>query len=207
MAKIKFPRATAVVLDSDRKLGHLVARRLRLTLPNAKVLAFSERTAAWQRLRRQRALEPYVFVTDTIGVLPRANSFVQKVASSYPRSSIVLFSGRVSLEQVVNLQNDKRIIDRYVNKEDKDSVNRVVQIAQECFGLYEQDTVLDSLRQYLAQCRYPRAPFTQIGSKDYSLVDIYWEIVIKSDVGDVMERVWRSLLVKAALLEETGVEK
>lgn len=206
MAKSQLPQPAVVVLDPDRPLANAVARRLRSDLPGVKVIAFRDRSAAWQALKAQRKLELHVVITDTIGVLPRARCFVRWVARSYPRCKIVLFAGEASSEDVVSLQNDQRLIDRYVKKDY--GIDKLAEVARDYSALYQQDPILDSLRRYLGQCRYPQASFMQMGSKKYSLVDIYWEIVRKSDVGILMEDVWRSLLIKAALVEErTGVEK
>ena len=202
------PKAAAVVLDSDKRLAQVVARRLRTAIEGVRVLAFSNTSLAWQTLRKHPMLEPYIVVTDLIGVLPRARCFVGRLVRKYPRSKIVLFSGRATPEDVVGLQNRDKIINRYVKKDQGGGIDELVKTAQECFLLYQQDPILDSLRQYLIRCRQPMAPFMQTGSRHYSLRDIYWEIVKRSEIGCMMETAWRSLLVKATLLEEdTGDEQ
>ena len=192
-----------LVLDPQRDIVRFVARQLREALPplpRLTIKAFTKVTEAWQYVRAEKNREPYLTVTDTIGVIPSARSFIRKFNKRYPKTKVILFSGGATNDEIVQLQNVDALIHRYVSKDD--GFEKLVNVARECFAEYEKQPVLQSMRLYLSKCRDPDAPFTAIASREYSLVDMYWEIVKETEVGLLMEEVWRTLQVKSMLRDK-----
>lgn len=201
MAKSKVSTAFVAVLDGDVQTARLVAKGLRLNLQLVKVEAFWKARDAWNKICSNPRIEPYVIVTDWIGTVPVKTSFLARIRANYPRTQIILYSGRVAPETVVRLQNVEGLIDRYVTKED--GIECLLQTAESCFRQYKNNPVLSSVRLYLSRCRNPEVPFTVIGNREYSAVDMYWEMVRGTEMGKVAEEGWQSLLIRG-LLEEEG---
>lgn len=200
MARRKILVPSTVVLDSDRTTAQLVTKALSQQLPTARVCAFCKAGDAWKKITTDPRLELYLVVTDWVGTEPRRTSFVKKVRANYPRARIILYSASASPEDVLHLQNTEELIDRYVAKDD--GIERLVSVALSSFRRYEEDPVLSSIRFYLFRCKKPEAPFTVIGNRDYSLIDIYSEILQATEIGKVAQEAWLSLLSNSVLTTE-----
>lgn len=203
MARRNVSQAFLLVVEPERDIARVIVRYLREASPalrRIRIKAFTKSASAWDYLCSEKAIEPCVAVTDTIGVIPGAKSFMGKLRRKFPKSRIILFSARATEEDIVRLQNEDLLIHRYVPKDA--GYLRLAEVAGEEFAEYEREPVLLSMRLYLSRCRDPSAPFTAIGHKEYSLVDMYWEVVKETETGKMMEDVWRSLQVKAMLQDE-----
>lgn len=197
MTKRKISTAFAAVLDGDVHTARLVAKGLRLKLDRVRVGAFCTAREAWKKISSDPKIEPYVVVTDWIGTIPTRTSFVARIRAKYTRTQIILYSGKAEPEAVVHLQNTEGLIDKYVNK--ADGIECLLQVAEACFRKYKSDPILSSLRLYLSRCKNPEAPFTIIEHKEYSAVDMYWEIVRGTEMGEAAEKGWQSLLTRGLL--------
>lgn len=203
MAQRSQSKPLVVVLDPDRDIMRLVVKQLREALPplpHLMIRGFTNADKAWRYVREEKSREPYLAVTDTIGVIPSARSFIRKFRGTYPKTKVVLFSGRATDEDVVRLQNVDGLVHRYVPKDD--GFEKLIKVAGDCFVEYEKEPVLRSMRLYLSKCRKPDTPFTAIANREYSLKDVYWEIVKETEVGLLMEEAWRTLQVKSMLREK-----
>jgi DNA-binding response OmpR family regulator len=185
------------VLDSDKTTARLIAKGLRQRLDIRRVQAFWEARDAWGNISGDPKLEPYLVITDWIGTEPLKTSFVVRIRTNYPRTKIILYSGRATLEDVVYLQNTKELIDRYIHKDE--GIERLLRVGESCFKKYEEDPILSSVRFYLFRCKNPKEPFTVIDNKHYSLIDIYWEMVRGTEIGKITQQAWQSLLSEAIL--------
>lgn len=200
MGKLNILVPLVTVLDSTLVTARTVAKGLRQHLHNVKVKPFRKADDAWKGISENPQLEPYLVVTDWIGTEPIKTSFVAKVRVKYPRTQIVLYTGRARADDVVNLQNTEGLIDKYVSKDD--GIATLLPVAIACFRRYEEDPILSSVRFYLSRCREPHAPFTIIDNKEYSMLEMYWEIVRGTEIGKVAQQAWQSLLTEAVLSSE-----
>ena len=197
MGKRKILIPFVAVLDAEAPTARMVAKGLRQHLRNAKVTAFWKSIEAWKEISREPQIEPYLVVTDWIGTEPIRNSFVVKLRIKYPRTQVVLYTGRATPDDIVRLQNDEGLIDRYVNKEN--GIGALLPVAKACFRRYEEDPVLGSVRFFLSRCKEPEAPFTVIDNREYSMLEMYWEMVRGTKIGNVTQQAWQSLLTYAVL--------
>jgi CheY-like chemotaxis protein len=156
---------------------------------------FTRGRDAWNAIVQHGRVDPYLLITDWIGTQPRKTSLVRNIRNRYPRVPIILHSASATLQDVVKLQNQEMLIDVYVAK--SEGIERLLQVAVDLYRRYAKDPVLSTVRSYLARCTDPYAPFTVIGNKEYSLVEMYQQMSQQTAVGEEALDVWRLLLEDA----------
>lgn len=192
------------ILDSSREDARLVVRALRPRLPKAKMRWFSRGRDAWRAIVQSPRIDPYLLITDWIGTQPKKTSLVRNIRNRYPRVPIILHSASAADQDVVKLQNREMLIDIYVAK--SEGIERLLQVAVDFYQRYAKDPVLSTVRSYLARCTDPHAPFTVIGNKEYSLVEMYQQMSQQTAVGEEALDAWR-LLLEDAIDESRSTEE
>ena len=198
MSKRKLPAPFVCIIQQKVIDARELLKALRGCFAGAKVKAFTGARQAWDELSRSRNLDPYLVIADSLGMAPfprSKQSFIARMRSEYPRTPIVLFSESATDEEVVELQNRSRLIDWFLRKGADD--DQLVPLARMAFRQYEQHPVLGSIRDYLFSCKEPATPFMYLGEQPYSLLDIYWEIIRGTDIGDELAEVWRLMQLDA----------
>jgi hypothetical protein len=190
------PEGCIIVIDPHKYAVKAIKNSLKPLLKDALLYSFTDSKSAkhWFQDKKD-SIEPKLLISDNIGVVPQTNSFAQQVRQSFPRAHILLYSESITEKQVVTLQNEDNLINRYVSK-DK-NIAQLADTALKAYSEYERQPVLKSIRQYIAECSKPEEPFTTIGDKDYSLINVYREIVLGTELGMAFEEVWLSLLLKS----------
>jgi DNA-binding NarL/FixJ family response regulator len=196
----KLPKGCVVIVDPDQTVVKSVTNALRPRIEETRFMGFTRPELAWRSLREQRDMEPKLVVTDMAGVSPQKDSLAENMRKAFPRAHILLYSERSTEKQVVKLQNDDSIIHRYVSK--NKSVDQLAEIIFQSLADYEKNPVLKSIRRYVAECSLPYAAFMVIGEREFNLVDIYWEILVNSPLGAIMEDSWLSLLLESTSIRQ-----
>ncbi|HUT11197.1 MAG TPA: hypothetical protein VMY42_11920 [Thermoguttaceae bacterium] len=202
------PRPTICVLDRSPdmrkilcallcKIGESSGEYLCELTASPKVVSFARpETArhAFSSIARVRSsMEPCLLVTDHIGTIPHGRSVVGSVRRKFPMTKILLHSGGVPENDVLELQHKHRVIDDFVRKGgDRDLLR---ERAAHWYRSYWNQSTLQTMRQYIASCPDPKAKFFPgNGNKWLSIVDVYWEIVRDTELGRELRVAWDRLM-------------
>lgn len=191
MPKALLPELCAVVLDGDAPVARAVHNRIEANAQFLKVMSFSSPVKARKSLESQKHFEPVILITDSIGVNPYNGSLAEEFSNRFPRASIVLFSGSLPKNKAKALVTESRIR-AYVPK--GESLDVLVAKATKFIASYQQEKVLKSMRIFLNECESPRLKFMSMGDKEYSMIDVYWEVLRKTEIGKLLEGSWLSLM-------------
>lgn len=144
-------------------------------------------------ITNHKRVEPVLFLTDSNGVKRKKRSTAEFIKTEFPRCRCILYSDGVEVCEIVELQNVRRIVDRYVSKREGLEV-----LASACayeIGLYYNDMIIESMREYLRSCKFCDEPVFEISGNKMTPNNIYQEVVKQSEVGILLSQHWRQMLV------------
>ncbi len=137
---------------------------------------------------------PAFGLTDQVGLEPFSDGscWVETLRHASPLSVIILYSesafaDRCRLDECLS----KRLIDHAIRKGDVDKLRRTI---QECRQRWD-NPVAHKLRAYIATCLDADVPYVTNGERVLSLADEHREIVLGTDLGARLARVWEAVLL------------
>lgn len=136
---------------------------------------------------------PAFGLTDQVGLAPFGDGscWVQALRQASPLSVIILYS-ESAFEDPRRVEEwlSKRLIDRAIRKGHVDELRRTI---HECRQRWD-GSAARKLRAYIATCLDADVPYATDGERTLSLVDEHREIVLGTDLGARLARVWEAVL-------------
>ncbi|MBT3194156.1 MAG: hypothetical protein HN341_16550 [Verrucomicrobia bacterium] len=205
MRKI-LPPLGICVLDTDSKTRSDLVTAIRNTevgrdsSTETEVVAFqsvAEIRSAFSVERLRDTMEPAILITDSIGVKAgrgSSKSFAEHTRGALPFMKIIVNSYHVDETLAYKLAFTDRVVDD-CNRKDREGWPGLEPRILKWWQNYQSHNQLATMRSWIMECEDPFTRFWPHGTtKDYNLVDIYWQVVRNTPDGSRLRQAWDRLL-------------